>query len=344
MAEAEDRTQAASERRLLRAREEGQAPVSRELSAAVGLGAAALVLVLGGPALAREVGRRLGAMLAMGVLPEGALFEATAVWARAAGPLLATVALAGTGIVFLQTGFLVHSKAALPDLARLDPRRGFRRVFGLDNAAEALKALVKLAVLAWAMWSALAGSWPGLALASSWTTVRLLEELTRQLVHLVLLVLAAQVGIALLDVGWTRWRFAQRIRMSREDLKQEQRESDGDPGIKARLRQLRLARSRKRMMAAVARATVVVTNPTHYAVALAYERGTQAAPRVVAKGVDDVAARIRAAAEKAGVPLVANPPLARALYGVPLDREVPPEHFRLVAEIIAYVWRLRTPR
>ena len=94
-------------------------------------------------------------------------------------------------------------------------------------------------------------------------------------------------------------------------------------------------------MAAVSKATVVITNPTHYAIALSYERGTQVAPRIVAKGVDDVAARIREAAQRAGVPLVANPPLARALYLVPLDAEVPAEHFRTVAEIIAYVWRLR---
>ena len=129
--------------------------------------------------------------------------------------------------------------------------------------------------------------------------------------------------------------------MSREDLKDEARDAEGDPRVKGRLRQLRQARAKRRMMAAVGKATVVITNPTHYAVALAYERGTQAAPRVVAKGVDEVAARIRAAAEKAGVPLVANPPLARALYLVALDAEVPAEHFRMVAEVIAYVWRLR---
>ena len=129
--------------------------------------------------------------------------------------------------------------------------------------------------------------------------------------------------------------------MSREELRQESRDSEGDPRIKGKLKQLRLQRARRRMLATVAKATVVVTNPTHYAVALAYERGTASAPRVVAKGVDEIAARIREAAEAARVPLVANPPLARALYLVPLDAEVPAEHFKVVAEIIAYVWRLR---
>ena len=132
--------------------------------------------------------------------------------------------------------------------------------------------------------------------------------------------------------------------MSREDLRQEAKEADGDPKVKGRLRQLRQARAKRRMLAQVAQATVVVTNPTHYAVALRYERGKAAAPRIVAKGVDEVAARIREAATKASVPLVPNPPLARALHGLPVDAEVPAEHFKAVAEIIAYVWRLRGGR
>lgn len=341
--EAEDRTQAPSERRRLRAREEGQAALSRELGAFGALAAATLILFLGGPPIAMALTRRLGEMLVMSASPGTALEQAWMAWLAATVPLLGAVALTGAGLVLLQSGFLVHAAAAMPDLARLDPRRGLKRLFGLDNAAETGKSLIKLAVLAWAFWAALAAIWPTLPIAALWTPATLMDRLTRDLMHLVLLVLGLQAAIAVLDVSWTRWRFTSRLRMSREDLKQEHRESEGDPKVKGRLRQLRQLRSRQRMLAAVARATVVVTNPTHYAIALAYERGAQAAPKVVAKGVDDVAARIRAAAEKAGVPLVANPPLARALYAVPLDAEVPAEHFRLVAEIIAYVWRLRTP-
>ena len=128
--------------------------------------------------------------------------------------------------------------------------------------------------------------------------------------------------------------------MSRVDIRDEAKESEGDPKIKARIRQIRMQRARRRMLAAVPQATVVVTNPTHYAVALAYDRATNAAPRVLAKGVDTMAARIREAAQAHGIPLVANPPLARALYRVELDADIPAEHFQAVAEIIAYVWRL----
>ena len=128
--------------------------------------------------------------------------------------------------------------------------------------------------------------------------------------------------------------------MTRHDLREEQRETEGDPQIKARIRQLRNLRARRRMAAAVPKASVIITNPTHYAVALAYERGKHAAPRVVAKGVDEMAARIREIARANGVPMVANPPLARALHTVELDAEIPAEHFKAVAEILAYIWGL----
>ena len=345
MAEGDDRTLPPSERRLLKAREEGQAPLSRELVVAAGLGAAALVVTLAAPGLATAFGVRLRDMLAAtDVHPGSALRQAGWAWFAVTAPLLGVVALGGVGAVLLQTGFLIHAEALLPKLDRLDPRRGLKRVFGVNNLFEAIKALAKLAVLGWAVSSVLHAAWPGLPAAALWSSSTLMERITRELVHLLLVVFGCQCAIALADVIWTRWRFNKRLSMSREELRQEHREADGDPKIKARLRQLRQARARRRMLAAVTKATVVVTNPTHYAVALSYERGAQSAPRIVAKGVDEVAARIRLAAEKAGVTMVANPPLARALHALPLDSEVPAKHFKVVAEIIAYVWRLKAAR
>ena len=342
MAESEDRTQGATERRQQRAREEGQAPLSRELVTLGGLGAATLMLAMGAPAISSALGVRLQRMMTdLSASPESALHDAGLALLVAALPVMGAVLLAGGLSVLLQTGWLLHGAALMPDLARLDPRRGLKRVFGLDNAAEALKALAKVGVLGWAAWHALVHATPDIIASVSWHPAAMLDRLTRELLHLFLLVVGCQAGIALLDTAWVRFRFAKRLRMSREEIKQEQKEADGDPRFKARLRQLRTARARRRMLAAVPKATVVITNPTHYAVALAYDRGAQAAPRVVAKGMDDVAARIRKAATDSGVPLVANPPLARALHQVPLDAEVPAEHFKAVAEIIAYVWRLR---
>ena len=340
--ESEDRTQAATERRRQQARDDGQAPLSRELVVASGLAAATLVLALGAPALAAALGARLQRLLSdLGATPGDALHDAGMALLVATLPFLGAVLLAGSGAVLLQTGWLLHGQTLVPDLSRLDPRRGLRRLFGLDNAVEAAKSLAKVSVLAWAAWHALSDALPGVLAASTRQPGALLDQLARDVLHLFLLVLGCQAGIALLDAGWVHFRFSRRLRMSRQEIKHEQRETDGDPRHKSRLRQLRMARARQRMLAAVPRATVVITNPTHYAVALAYDRGAQAAPRVVAKGVDEVAARIRKAAAEHGVPLVANPPLARALHQLALDAEVPAEHFKAVAEIIAYVWRLR---
>jgi flagellar biosynthetic protein FlhB len=340
--EAEDRTQAPSERRRARAREEGQVPLSRELVVASGLGAATLFMAIGMMPRAENLTVQLrNSLVDLDAPPDRAIQQAALALLGAVGPFLVAIAVAGAVAVLLQTGFLLNTNALLPDLGRLDPRRGLKKLFGIDNLIEAGKALAKLGLLGWAAWSALSPLFLVVQQALAWPPAMLAERIGRALVHLLLLVLAAQFGLAVLDAGWTRWRFSQRLRMSREELKQETKEADGDPKVKARLRQLRLARARRRMLAAVAKATVVVTNPTHYAVALAYERGGAAAPRVVAKGMDEVAARIRAAAERAHVPVVANPPLARALHAMPLDAEIPPQHFKAVAEIIAYVWRLR---
>jgi flagellar biosynthetic protein FlhB len=140
-----------------------------------------------------------------------------------------------------------------------------------------------------------------------------------------------------------RFRHAQDMRMSKQDVRDELKDTDGNPHVKARIRRIRIMRARRRMMAKVPGATVVITNPTHYAVALSYDRASNPAPRIVAKGTDSVAARIREVAEANGVPVVANPPLARALYSLELDTEIPAEHYKAVAEIIAYIWRLRRP-
>jgi flagellar biosynthetic protein FlhB len=273
--------------------------------------------------------------------PEQAIRQAAIAFIGVVGPISLTIMLAGSASVLLQTGFLLNTHALTPDPGRLDPRRGLKRVFGVDNLVEAGKGLAKLVLLGWAVWSALSPLLISLPTAVLWLPGMLIDRIGRALIHLLLLVLGAQCAIALFDTGWTRWRFIQQMRMSREELRRESREADGDPKVKARLRHLRLSRARRRLMAAVAKATVVVTNPTHYAVALEYQRGGGAAPRVVAKGMDEVAARIRQMAEQAGVPVVANPPLARALHAMPLDAEIPAEHFKAVAEIIAYVWRLR---
>lgn len=339
-----ERTEAATPRRLQRAREEGQVPVSRELVTLAGLAAVTGLAMIGSETLLATLAGRLAGLLRHAgsqalAGPEGMRLAAQATLG-AAGPVVLAAAIGGAGAVLAQTGFLLHGQALMPRWNRLDPRAGLRRLIGAEGLAEAMRSLAKLLVLGVVLAWVLRAETARLGSTLFEPLPVLLGRLGAAGTRLLLAAVGAQAVIALADVAWVQLRHLRQLRMSRQDIRDEQKETDGDPAVKGRLRQLRLQRARRRMMAAVPKATVVVTNPTHYAVALSYAREANAAPRVVAKGADTVAARIRETARKAGVPMVSNPPLARALFRVELDAEIPAEHYQAVAELIAYVWRL----
>jgi flagellar biosynthetic protein FlhB len=343
MADQEDRTEPASAKRLQTARGEGQVAVSREVSPLLVLGAGTLVLAWLAPSMARGLAERLTLFLASSdrLDPVFALRMAGMAMLVGAAPFVLASLVAGVAATFLQTGFLFRPAALLPDLARLSPLRGLGRLLSPAVLLESAKSLAKLGLVAWAAWQALAAALPQLPQAMFWPPGMLAAGATRAILRLLVGMLAVQAVIAALDVLWERTRHARGLRMSRQELREEHRESEGDPRIKARIRRLRGQRARRRMMQAVPKATIVLTNPTHFAVALAYDRAAGGAPRVVAKGMDEMAARIRAVAEASRVPVLASPPLARALFRVELDSEIPAEHYKAVAELIAYVWRLR---
>jgi flagellar biosynthetic protein FlhB len=339
-----ERTEAATPRRQQRAREEGQVPISREMVTLAGMAAVTLALVWAAPGATRDLALGLSIFLARSHdldLTDGSAFRLAGVlWLRGSAPFVLAAMLAGVAAVLVQSRFLLNTHALRVDLSRISPRAGFKRLFSTDNLIEALKSVAKVTVLAFVAWHVLRGDLPDLVLALFGEPNQLLARSAGPALHVMYVVLAAQTGIAALDTFWVFLRQSQQLRMSRHDIQEEQKETEGDPRVKARIRQIRMFRARKRMLAAVPKATVVITNPTHYAVALAYDRAKHAAPRVVAKGVDSLAARIREVATANRVPLVANPPLAHALYRVELDADIPTEHYQAVAEIIAYVWRL----
>jgi flagellar biosynthetic protein FlhB len=341
-----DKTEAPTPRRLEKAREEGQVPVSKDLSTAAALAGATIGAAMAGPEAATALLKAVLPLFERGhAIDAGLIAEALRPTLRAAAVLLLGIAglalVLGVGATLLQTRLLVSAKGIAPKLSRLSPLAGAKRIVSPEYLMEFLKSLAKLAVLAGAAVVVLWDAPSRLVHAAEWDPGTLLSVAVADAFRLLFALLAALAVIGVLDLAWSRWRHGQRLRMSRQDIREELKQSEGDPEIRARLRRIRAERSRNRMLAAVPQATVVVTNPTHYAVALAYDRNTSAAPRVVAKGVDHLAARIRAAAEEHGVPIVANPPLARARYTVEVDREIPEEHYQAVAEIIAYVWRLK---
>ncbi len=341
----EEGTEPATPRKIQKARESGNVPLSRE---AVGfatllatLGVAALMLpgqVAGFQAALRGTFARAHEWDAAMAAREWLHLFLGTLWPVAAAAVVAAVAA-----TLAQTRGAVSARMLAPSLSKISPLGGFGRLFGTESLLEFGRTCLKLLVVAGALWL-VAGDLPGLGTLLEKPPAALLEAAGWGVLRLAAVTLGAFFLLALGDVLLVNWRFLDSLKMTRKELRDEMKESEGSPEVKGRQRMIRETLGRRRMLAEVPKAAVVITNPTHYAVALAYEAGSSAAPRVVAKGVDAVAARIREAAREAGVPLMPDPPLARALYKLELDAEIPAEHWDAVAKIIAYVMTLRGRR
>ena len=337
---AEEKSELPTQRRLQKAREDGRVAVSRELSMLAGLSAG--IVALGMQTDTGGIARWMAVSLqASGQAGTQSLHAAAL--AVLAGIMPPGLAAAGgcAAATLLQTGFLVRGAALRPDVSRVSPLSGVKRLLSPQSLVQLLKSVAKLLLLGICLDVAITRVLPALPAEPFTTPGLLLHQLASQGKMVALMLLGAQAAIAGADLLWERMHHMQELRMSFQEVRDEHKESEGNPLVKQRQRQLARSRARRRMMQAVPKASVVITNPTHYAVALAYEKGAQGAPRVVAKGADEVAARIRELARESRVPLVANPPLARALFRVELDTEIPAEHFKAVAEVIAFVWRLK---
>jgi flagellar biosynthetic protein FlhB len=228
-----------------------------------------------------------------------------------------------------------------PDLSKLNIAAAFRRMFGVEGLMNLAKGVLKISVVGIAIWTQV---WPERTKLESMleqSPMAVIGDMSHLLYRVLIAALIVLAVIAAADYAIQRYRFLQRNRMSKQEVKEEYRQNEGDPQIKAKIRQIRQERARKRMIAAVPEATVIITNPTHFAVALKYESGQMAAPVCVAKGVDALALRIREVAKEHDVPIVENPPLARALHAtVEVDEQIPTEHYKAVAQVIGYVMRL----
>lgn len=344
MAEGENRTYPATPRRLQKARDEGDVPVSREAVGLLAFGLAAATAGLIGPRLLKGELATLRVLINESynkALMEGiGLKVAMLATMEMALPIVAASAIGGTIGVLIQTRFMVRFSSLRFDISRLSPSRGVKRLFGPDGLIELLKATIKLTLLGGVAWFLLAGRLSEFALLPWRSYAGFPEYVATLCTRLLIGAGVVQALVALLDIVTVRYRFQSRHRMSREDIKEEFKETEGNPHTKSRIKRLQRAK-RRNMTKAVQSATVVVTNPTHYAVALAYDKTISAAPRITAKGADLVALRIRELAKAGSVPVVESPALARALFQLDLDVEIPAEHYKAVAEIVAFVWRLK---
>jgi flagellar biosynthetic protein FlhB len=343
------KTEEPTGKRLSDAREKGQVARSQEVSHWFMILALALVVGIFSPSLLSDIGGvlrpfmeqpHLMALEAGGLrdILTGAAIGILKVSLIPLGIILAAGLAAGT----IQNGIIVTTEQIQPKLSNIGFKRGFKKMFSTRALSEFLKGLLKLVIVGVVVCLII---WPDrhTLLAIPTMPVEAMLALVRvESVKVIVGVLAVMSLVALIDVIYQRFQHHKELRMTKQQVKDEHKQSEGDPLIKGRLRQIRVERARRRMMAAVPEADVVITNPTHYAVALKYDQRTMEAPRVVAKGVDNVALRIREVAEEHKVAIVENPPVARALHAaVEIDQEIPPEHYKAVAEIIGYVMRLK---
>ncbi|MFY8106186.1 MAG: flagellar biosynthesis protein FlhB [Elstera sp.] len=348
MSEEDDasKTEEPSAKKLADAREKGNVVQSRDVVNFAMLGASALVLTAFGAMMSGKI-----ALIARAFLERswdiriddtnftvliGELVIAIAI--SLIFPLIILM-VAAFGAFYLQFGLLVATESITPKLDKISPIKGFGRLFSMRNLVEFIKGVAKIIIVGAAAVFLL---WPEMRSIDRFVLTDvgdMLGELNKLALSVIFLVVAIVAVVAGLDYLYQRFAFMKQMRMSKHDLKEEFKNQEGDPHVKAKLRQIRMEKAKQRMMAQVPEATVVVTNPTHYAVALKYD-DTMPAPKVVAKGVDAVALRIREVANENSVPIVENPPLARTLYAlVELDKEIPPETFKAVAELISFVMR-----
>lgn len=342
------KTEDASQRKLQHARDEGRVAQSREINTWFMLGTSGILLLFVAPSLARTLAVALSAFIdpQRFLVPDGVTWGAVGaivgrVAAALALPLGALMAAAIVGTV-VQTGFVFATEKLRFDFGHLSPIGGLARLCSFRSLVEVTKSFAKVVVVGAVVAFMLRGEITRLSLVATLTPEQTIAEIEHLVLRLLLGILAVLTALAAVDYFYQRLQHLRSLRMTKREVKDEMKQSDGDPMVRARLRQIRTDRARRRMMAAVPGASVVITNPTHFAVALKYEMGAAGAPTVVAKGADLVALRIREVAEENGIAVVENPPLARALHAsVEINQEIPAEHYKAVAEIIGYVFRLK---
>lgn len=344
----EDKTEEPTGRKLEQAHEKGDVAKSQEVVAFFTLGAITLTVAMAGgpashallPALRGLIEHAAELSVDGGGLRRLYGTLGIAVGTAIVGPL-AILAVGGVIGHMIQHRPVLSAEQMIPKLSKISPLSGLKRMFSPDGLMNFVKGLVKIVLVGAVMTAVL---WPQRERLDGLVTTdlaTLLGTAQASAVRMLGAMTAALFFVAVLDYGWVRWRWLKRQRMSLQEIKEEHKQTEGNPEVKGKIRQLRMERARRRMLTAVPSATVVVTNPTHYAVALKYESGMQA-PVCVAKGVDEVALRIREIAVEHKVPIVENPPLARALYATAeLDQLIPENHYRAVAEVIGFVMNLR---
>ena len=348
----EQKTEQPTQKRLDEALKKGNVPVSKEVANFFILSTLAAIVAWCTPNMLRQTGRLLTPFLADA--------DNLPVDANGLGHVLMNLVLGAMGIIavpvlmgitavlaasFIQNGFVVSSEPVMPKLSRLSPLEGIKRMFSMRSLVELIKSLFKLGVVGYVAFLAVYPELGNIKRLPNSTTEAMLVFLLMLASRMTLGVAIAMFLIAILDTFYQRFQYFKGLRMTRQEIKDEYKQAEGDPMVKQRIRRLRMERAKNRMMTNVPKADVVITNPTHFAVALQYDAASMKAPTVVAKGQDLIALKIRDIAKDNNIPIVENPPLARALFAAAdIDEEIPTAQYEAVAKVISYVYQLKNKR
>lgn len=354
MAEESDleKTESPSPRRLEKAREEGNVPRSRELATCTILLAAGLGMWMLGDGLMLRIRHMLSSSLSF---DRTTAFDMPLLLTRiianigelaiAFAPFAALLIIVALASPLLIGGWLFSTNSLAPNFGKLNPMSGLANMFSTRALVELLKAIGKAALIGVVAWMVVSSKLDAMLMLSMEPMKTGSADLGRLMLVSFMSIVGGLVVIACIDVPYQMWQYTSKLKMTRQEVRQESKESEGNPEIKAKIRAQQREMARRRMMTKVPTADVVVTNPTHYAVAIKYTDGEMRAPQVVAKGAGEVAARIREIAAENNVPLLEAPPLARALYRhTDLGDEIPQTLYIAVAEVLAYVFQLRAYR
>lgn len=348
----QERTEEATPRKREEAKKKGQVAKSRELASVAVLLAGLLTLFWGSGFFYSQFRdlfvfyfENMGKLSISAENLNWIVFLGLKQMALLVGPFFFVLVVVAFFANFLQTGPMFSFEAISFKLSKLNPIAGFGRIFSLVSLVELVKGIIKVLIVGSVAFYTINQELGSLLPLLSQSPYQILHYMGGVSFNIFWRSCMAMLVLAVLDYLFQRWEFERNLRMTKQEIKEEYKQTEGDPMIKARVRSLQREMARKRMMAEVPKADVVITNPTHFAVALKYEAGKMAAPIVIAKGTDNVALKIREIAKEAGVPVVENPPLAQSLYKlVEIGKAIPTELYEAVAEVLAYVYRLKKKR
>jgi flagellar biosynthesis protein FlhB len=347
--EGQERTEEGTPKRREEAREKGRVARSREVSSVAGLAACLIYFYFNATGLLEKITAimtstfRSAGRVTIGIdnvqlLLVGLLFKVFILLM----PIFIVVFVVGVIANVIQVGALFSPSAIQPELSKIDPLKGLQRLFSMNSFVELIKNILKMLIIGMVSYLVIKNEVNGFQPLAEQTVWEILLYLGKITFKILLTTCWILIILAIMDYVYQRWEYEKGLRMSRQEIKEEFKNSDGDPAIKARIKRLQREMSRKRMMAAVPKADVIITNPTHLAVAIRYDQDTGIAPCVVAKGADFIAEKIKNIAKENNIPIMENKPLAQVLYKmVQLDETIPENLYRSVAEVLAFVYGLK---